>query len=211
MFDLDGTLANTLADIAAASNSALAQLDRPTYEVDQYPAFIGHGAPWLAQKALGQAHHHLAPKMVELILEYYKQFGHELTQPYDGIAELLNMLDQNNIRKVVLSNKPDGPAKLTMQHKFTAWSFDAVMGHLPPTPLKPDPTSAIMLMSQLGIAPEHWLYLGDSSVDMQTAKAAGIFAVGATWGFNDKQSLRDGGADALIDHPSELISLLTGN
>lgn len=210
MFDLDGTLANTLGDIAAAANHALAQLGRPTYDETEYPAFIGHGALWLAQRALGLSHEHLAPRMVELILAYYQQFGHTLTRPYDGIPQLLDALEQMNLPKVVLSNKPDQPAKRTVRDFFGQWRFESVVGQRDAVAVKPDPTSALALADQLNIAPARWLYLGDSDVDMQTANAAGMFAVGAAWGYCDRQTLQDANAHAIVDHPSQVLPLLTG-
>ncbi len=208
LFDLDGTLADTLEDIACAANAALTDLGQPTYETQDYVAFIGRGPLWLAQQALDTAHQHQAPQMAELIGVKYRQFGHPFTRPYDGIPDLLDHLTAANLTMAVLSNKPHAPAQNTIKEKFGRWSFATVQGQRDDVPLKPDPTAALRIADELGIPVDRWLYLGDSAVDMQTAGAAGMFAVGATWGFSDAPTLRDARADALADHPSQVAVLL---
>jgi phosphoglycolate phosphatase len=208
MFDLDGTLADTLDDIATAANAVLAALDRPAHSVAAYRRFVGHGATWLFEQALGEAHRELAPRAKTMIEAHFREHGHPLTKAYDGVADMLDALTQRGIVLAVLSNKPDAAAKHTVETKFGRWRFDRVLGHRDDLPLKPDPTSARLICDELNIAPSQWLYMGDSEVDMRTAKAASMFAVGATWGFRDRDELLAGGADRLIDHPVELLDLL---
>ncbi len=208
MFDLDGTLADTLDDIAAAANAVLKAMGQPTYEAADYRRFVGHGARWLFEQALDDAHRDLAPQAKSMLEAHFREHGHPLTKPYDGVADMLDALTQRGMVMAVLSNKPDAAAKHTVAAQFGRWSFAKVLGHREDLPLKPDPTSARLICDALNIAPSQWLYLGDSEVDMQTAKAASMFAVGATWGFRDRDELRAGGADRLIDQPGELLDLL---
>jgi phosphoglycolate phosphatase len=208
MFDLDGTLADTLADIATAANAVLIALGRPTHDVAAYRRFVGHGARWLFEQALGETHHDLAARAKTMLESHFAEHGHPLTQPYAGVTDMLDALSERGVVMTVLSNKPDAAAKHTVDAQFGRWTFAKVLGHREDLPLKPDPASARLICDELNIAASQWLYLGDSEVDMQTAKAASMFAVGATWGFRDRDELLAAGADRLIDHPSQLLDLL---
>jgi len=208
LFDLDGTLADTLEDIAAVSNRALAELGRPTIETPRYRQLVGRGVYRLFNRAMGPGHEHLIERAAELFELYYASQGQDHTVPYDGIPELLDALVGRGLKLAVLSNKPDAGAQDTVRQILSRWRFDIVRGHQPPTPLKPDPAGALAISSELGIAPEDWVYLGDTAVDMQTAVAAGMFPVGVLWGFRDREELCQNGARIVISHPMDLLKLL---
>ncbi len=208
MFDLDGTLADTLADIAAAANHALTQLGRPTHEVSQYRYLAGQGLESLMIDALGPAHRHLVDQGASLFRAYYKDHSLDFTRPFDGMPEVLDALVARKIPMAVLSNKPHAATLQVMRDVFGQWPFAAIQGHEAPTPLKPDPTSASRIASTLDIAPADWLYVGDTRVDMETANRAGFYALGVLWGFRDEPELRESGAKKIIRHPLEILDTL---
>ena len=208
LFDLDGTLADTLEDIAAVTNRVLAELGCPTIETPRYRQLVGRGVHRLFTRAMGPGHEDLIPRAAELFELHYATDGQKHTVPYEGVPEMLDALVERGLRMAVLSNKPDDGAQDTVREVLGRWRFDLVRGHRPPTPLKPDPAAALEISDVLGIAPEHWLYLGDTAVDMQTAVGAGMFPVGVLWGFRDEAELRENGAEVIIGHPLEVLPLL---
>jgi phosphoglycolate phosphatase len=208
MFDLDGTLADTLADIAAAANHALSEMGRPIHDVRRYRYLAGQGLEPLMVEALGPEHQHLVSRGAELFKAYYLEHSLDFTRPYDGVPELLDELHARKLTLAVLSNKPHVAAVQLVKDVFGRWTFDIVQGHQPPAALKPDPASAIAVAQKLDIAPEQWLYVGDTRVDMLTGSGAGFFPVGVLWGFRDESELRESGARAIIKHPMELLKLL---
>lgn len=208
MFDLDGTLLDTLADIAAAGNHAMQQVGRPGYPLSDYRHLAGQGAPWLIEQALGPDHQHLRDAALAEFKAYQLARGIDQTQPYPGIPEMLDEMARRKLILAVLSNKPDRATQHAVTMKLGRWSFASVHGHQESLPLKPDPTSALTIAGKLKIAPDRWLYLGDTRIDMLTAKSAGFFALGVAWGFRSQQELRDAGADRIISHPSQAIEWL---
>ena len=210
MFDLDGTLANTLDDIAAVANRALADLGQPAVDTARYRMMVGRGVHRLFDQALGAGDEHLVERAAELFEQYYATQGQDNTVPYDGVPEMLDALTARDAKLAVLSNKPDAGARDTVRQVLGRWRFEQVRGGRPPTPLKPDPTAALEISRELGIDPADWLYLGDTAVDMRTAAGAGMFAVGALWGFRDLAELRESGAEVVVSHPMEVLPLLDG-
>ena len=208
MFDLDGTLVDTLADIANVGNYTLAKLGQPIHEIDAYRYLAGQGARWLVEHALEPDQQHLVEEGFEILKAYQLEHGMDLAEPYDGIPQMLDELTNRGLKKAVLSNKPDHATQDMIRIKCDRWSFDAVWGHKEEFPLKPDATSAIAVAEEVGVEPSRWLYLGDTKIDMETANGAGFHAVGVLWGFRDEQELRDSGARTIISHPMELIDLL---
>ncbi len=211
MFDLDGTLLDTLADIASAGNHVLQSLNLLARPVRDYRYLAGQGAPWLLEQILGPDHADQHTQALSLFQSYLMQHGLDQTQPYPGIADMLDELTRRNITLTVLSNKPEHATQQAVRQRLSRWQFAFVAGHRHEPgapPVKPDPTGALQITKQLNIAPQHWLYLGDTRVDMLTAKAAGFKAIGATWGFRDESELRDAGADVIVHHPREVIALL---
>jgi phosphoglycolate phosphatase len=208
LFDLDGTLADTLEDIAAAGNYALSQLGRPTFPLERYRYLAGQGAEWLIRAALGPEHESLVPRGLQLFKEHYAEHEHACTKLYPGIPKLLDELRRRGLKLAVLSNKPHLATEQVLQRFCDKWKFDAIFGHRQTAKLKPDPSSAIEIADTLGIPPAEWMYLGDTRVDMLTARGAGMFAVGVLWGFRDEPELREAGAQAMIRQPGEALSLL---
>lgn len=208
LFDLDGTLADTLEDIAAAANHALAALGRPPRPVHDYRYLAGQGLRWLIERALATDDDDLVPEGMRLFREHYAVHSLDHTRPYPGIEPLLDELTRRRLKLAVLSNKPDPETRRLVAQVFGRWRFDAVAGHRPPAPLKPDPAAALAIADELGVLPGDWLYLGDTRVDMLTANAAGMLAVGVLWGFREEEELRQSGARAIIKEPAELIALM---
>ncbi|MCE9590054.1 MAG: HAD family hydrolase [Planctomycetes bacterium] len=208
IFDLDGTLADTLADIAAAANHALAEMGRPTFDVQRYRYLAGQGLHSLMTDALGPGHAGLVPRGMELFRAYYSDHWTDHTAPYPGVPALLDELTRRGVRMAVLSNKPDSATQAMMKHGFARWRFDAVIGQREGKPLKPDPAGALEIAETCGVPAKEWLYVGDTKVDMMTATRAGMFAVGVLWGFRDEPELRDNGARVIIREPAELLALV---
>ena len=208
MFDLDGTLADTLVDIADAGNYALAQLGRPVQPTARYRYLAGQGARSLVTDALGPEHAGDIPRGVELFKQFQLAHGLDHTRPYPGIPEMLAGLVSRGMKLAVLSNKPDAATQIAVRTVLGDFHFDVVRGQRDDQPLKPDPRPALAIARELGVAPEQWFYLGDTRVDMETARGAGFFAVGVLWGFRDEPELREAGAQALIRHPRELLELV---
>ncbi len=208
LFDLDGTLADTLVDIAAAANHALTQLGHAPIEVPRFRYLAGQGLEHLITHALGPSHASQREQGIALFRAYYKDHSLDHTRPFDGMAQVLDELPRRGVRMAVLSNKPHPATQFVMEKVFGAWTFDAVLGHREGSPLKPDPAGALEIARAMNIPTQRWLYLGDTMVDMQTAVAAGMFPVGVLWGFREEKELRENGAKAIIRHPSEMLNLL---
>jgi phosphoglycolate phosphatase len=208
LFDLDGTLADTLADLANATNAALVALGCPTHPVPRYRQMVGDGARQLCLRALPADKHNLADDAVRLMRQHYDAHCFDHTKLYEGIPALVNELHRRRLKLAVLSNKPDDFTKRMVAHYFLQSPFDAVRGQRAGIPLKPDPTAALQIAGELSVPPADWLYLGDTNTDMRTAHAAGMFAVGVLWGFRDKEELIASGAQELIRRPNDLLRLL---
>ena len=208
IFDLDGTLVDTLRDLAESVNQALEKLSLPTHPVDSFRLRVGNGMRWMVSRSLDSEHQHLLDKALALQTAYYEKHICDHSKPYGGIEDMLSTLQAKGLKLTVLSNKPDLNTQQLMNHCFSAVFFDTVLGNRPDWPLKPDPTVAIMIARQLNLPPAEIAFLGDSAMDMQTAVAAEMYPIGATWGFRDRHELLENGAQALINHPSEILPLL---
>lgn len=210
LFDLDGTLLDTLEDLADSINAVLIRLGFPVYGPDDYRTFIGDGVELLARRALPEDRRDDA--MVSLIVaEGRREYGRrwaDKTRVYEGIEGLLDTLTGRGIRMAVLSNKPDDFTGMMVSHYLPRWQFDAVWGARVDVPKKPDPGAALAIASLLRVPPSQFLYLGDTDTDMRTARSAGMFPVGALWGFRTGDELIKNGARALIDRPGDLLGLL---
>jgi phosphoglycolate phosphatase len=210
IFDLDGTLLDTLADIADAANRVLAARGFPTHPNSSYRAFIGEGVARLITQALPETHREEATVQacIGAYTAEYERNWNVRTRPYAGVPELLAALAAQGLRLAVLSNKPDYFTQRCVQELLPARTFGAVLGATDRIPRKPDPAGALEIARKLEVPPASCLYVGDSGVDMQTARAAGMFPVGALWGFRDKQELLENGAQLLIGKPGELLAFL---
>lgn len=208
IFDLDGTLLNTLGDLRAATNHALEVRGLPPHSMEEIRQFIGNGIRLLICRAMPEG----TPEAeIDAALDdfkaYYAAHIHDRTVPYDGIPQLLTALKKRGIQVAVLSNKIDSASQQLIEYFFPG-KTDVVFGEHVGVPRKPDPTSCQMVMQQLGVQPEQVLYVGDSGTDMQTAKNAGLYAVGVTWGFRSKEVLLKYGADVLVHRPEQILQIL---
>lgn len=209
LFDLDGTLVDSLADIAGAMNHALARQGLPIHPLSSYRHFVGEGVRQLVRKAA-------APEACEdvheaLLASYRAHYAEHLldtTRPYPGVAEVLARLAGDGVRLGVLSNKADGYTRRLVEHFFPGVPFGAVYGERAGVPRKPDPTAALGLAAELGVAPAECAFIGDTPIDMDTARAAGMYAVAVSWGFRDAPELRAHGARALATTSEELLVAL---
>jgi phosphoglycolate phosphatase len=210
LFDLDGTLLNTLEDIADAANRVLARRRFPAHPVDAYRHFVGEGARVLVWRLLPQD-----ARTEELVDVMYAEFRMEYsrnwnakTKPYDGISEMLDGLVDRGLKIAVLSNKPNDFTQRCVGELLPRWTFDAVLGHHAGIPPKPDPTGALHISRELRVPPARMLLVGDSSIDMETALAAGMTPAGVLWGFRDRDVLEKSGARAVIAAPKDVFALL---
>jgi phosphoglycolate phosphatase len=209
IFDLDGTLINSLDDLADSMNGVLRNAGFPTHEVEAYKYFVGNGIRNLVRKTLPET-----VRDEENVAKYFKQmtdtYGKNClvkSKPYDGIVKLLGELKSRNLKLAVLSNKVD---ELTQKIISTLLPdfFDAVAGVTNEELRKPNPSGAMKISKQLGICPENFLYIGDTGTDMQTANNAGMYAIGVLWGFRTEAELIANGARRIIETPPELLTLL---
>ncbi len=211
LFDLDGTLLDSLEDLADSMNSVLAGLGFPGHPLAAYRYFVGDGVEMLVRRSLPQQE--ISGEMVEegvamMRREYGRNWAAK-TRPYHGIAELLDRLRGLGCILAVLSNKPHAVTEKVVEHFFPDRPFAAVWGARQEIAKKPSPQGALLLAGELGIAPRQFLYLGDTDTDMRTAKGAGMMAVGAAWGFRTVEELLGSGADTVIFHPREMLHLYT--
>lgn len=208
LFDLDGTLADTLADLANATNWALTQLACPTHPIESYRYKVGDGNRQLCERALPADKQDLVDEAMRLMRDRYSEHYFDETRLYPGIAELVATLAKRSYKLAVLSNKRDEFTKRMIAHYFRPSPFAAVRGQLPDVPLKPDPTAALQIANELAVSPAEWLYLGDTNTDMRTARAAGMYPVGVLWGFRDRQELEESGAEHVLAKPEAVLGLL---
>ena len=210
VFDLDGTLLDTLDDLADSMNAVLTGRGWPTHPARAYRYFVGDGMPTLVRRALpiGRRDAATVAEALEAMRAEYDRRWDARTRIYDGVAELLDELAGRALPLAVLSNKPDEFTRLTVGKLLPRWSFAAVQGLRDDVPRKPDPAGARLMAATQGWDPKRCLYVGDSSTDMVTARRAGMFAVGATWGFRDREELVASGAQAVAEAPGRVLDLL---
>ena len=207
IFDLDGTIVNTLADLAGAMNSALKKLNLPGHSADDCRKMIGDGFLTFASRALPADKQHLQTKIVELIQADYYDNCLQNSNLYDGIPELLDALAQKAIRMAVITNKDQSRADHMIHHFFGDNTFEHIVGTRNNISPKPDIAATVELMKLMKLGPEDFIFVGDSEVDIRTAKAANIHAIGVTWGFRSGPELIQAKADMIIDSPAEILTL----
>ncbi|NJD04223.1 MAG: HAD family hydrolase [Ruminiclostridium sp.] len=210
LFDLDGTLLDTIDDLSDSANAVLAASGFPTHKTEAYKYFVGDGVRELIARALPESHRDkvtIESSLAAMRLEYRMRWA-DKTRPYKGIPQLLDALVENNIKMAILSNKADEFTQLIVKKLLPGWKFEAVFGESPAIPKKPDPAGAFKISDLLGIPAGEFLYLGDTNVDMKTAVLAGMYPVGALWGFRKPDELVEGGARVLIPIPEALLDLL---
>ncbi|ABZ84183.1 phosphoglycolate phosphatase, putative [Heliomicrobium modesticaldum Ice1] len=210
IFDLDGTLLDTLADLADSMNRVLSRAGFPAHSLDEYRYFVGDGLATMVRRALPEAgcdEETLRRCFTDMQEEYGRNWAVK-TAPYTGVMEMLEGLAARNISMAVLSNKPhDWTVEMT-DYFFPQRPFAMVFGQRPSVPKKPDPAGALEIAARFAFAPADILYLGDTNTDMKTARGAGMPAIGVLWGFRPAEELLASGADRLIGHPSELFNLI---
>jgi len=208
--DLDGTLIDTLQDMANAVNTALCRLQLPPHEVSEYRYFVGDGRRTMALRALpyDQRDDCTLEQLLAYIAEEYDGRWIDNSVPYPGIPEMLDELTRQGIRLAVLSNKPQVYAGPMISTILSGWHFEHVLGESPDRPRKPDPAGALQIIERMNVLPQECIYLGDSGVDMETARAAGMYGVGALWGFRDADELTRAGASLLAHHPADVVTLV---
>lgn len=201
---------DTLGDIANSMNAALRSLGFPTHPTELYRTLVGEGTEHLIRCILpkDQVNDQTIGKCMAINRAEYARRWPENTKPYDGIGELLSALEERNIPKVVLSNKPDEFTQVIVKKILSDWSFEIIRGVGASVPEKPDPTGALQIAAELSIPPHEFIYLGDTKTDMQTANAARMYAVGALWGFRTAEELNANGAKVLVEKPEDVLKLL---
>jgi len=210
IFDLDGTLLNTLEDIADSANRVLRERGFGTHSLDAYRYFVGSGATELMVRALppGKCDRKLIADYVEAFRLEYRRNWNVKTRPYDGVLELLDALAERRTRIAILSNKPHEFTVLCIRQYFPGYNFAAVLGEGEMVPLKPDPTGALEIARRLDAEPEEIIFIGDTGVDMETAVRAGMFPLGVLWGFRPEKELLRFGALGTITRPGDLLSFV---
>ena len=209
LFDLDGTLLDTLEDIALAMNDVLKQFGYPIHPIDDYRYYVGNGIDVLVQRTLpaGKKDDSTIKQCAAKMRQVYGAGWSNNTHLYDGVSELLIGLQSFHLRMAILSNKPDDFTQKMVAHYLSRWKFDMVMGAREDLPKKPESDGALFISEKLQLLPEQFLYIGDTNTDMITASRAGMYPVGATWGFRTREELLANGAKTIVDHPCEVISL----
>lgn len=211
IFDLDGTLLDTLTDIAEASNRSLAELQLPTHPTADYRTLVGDGVYVLFRRALPKEvadDEQLVHRCVAAFHRHYDRLWSATSRPYEGIGQMLQTLLDRHLPLAVLSNKPHEFTVSCVQHFFPHVPFARVLGHRDGAPRKPDPAGVEEILQRLSASPESCLYVGDTNTDMQTALNSGCIPVGVTWGFRSAAELKASGAEHLIDRPQQLLMLL---
>lgn len=209
IFDLDGTVCDTIEDLAEATNYALGTLGHPTHETEKYKYFVGNGIPKLIYRALPEKNR-TEPEISEakkLMLDYYAVHFADNSAPYSGIMEMLSTLKEKGIHIAICTNKAHHMA-VTIAEKIFGGIFDCVVGQTDTYPLKPDPTSPKNIMAQFGAQKEETVFVGDSGVDMQTANNAQITSIGVLWGFRTRDELNENGALHIAETPSDIMNII---
>jgi phosphoglycolate phosphatase len=208
IFDLDGTLVDSLGDIASAMNRTLAAAGFPTHPLDAYRSFVGEGVQKLAERALPQGAQHVRTEVVAAYQADYAEHFLDASTLYPGISALLDGLSERRIQLAVLSNKPDEPTRHLVQALLGRWHFQVVLGERPGVPRKPDPTSALEVAGLMGLGAAEVAFVGDTLVDIATARAAGMRPYGVLWGFRAQEVAASG--VTTVSRAEQLLPLLAG-
>ena len=209
IFDLDGTLVNSLEDLAISTNYALNKHCFPTHETEKYKYFVGDGMIKLMERVLPEQNRdeNTIQKVFESFFGFYSEHYLDKTVAYDGIHNVLDTLKKDGIKIAVVSNKKDDMAKIVVDKVFGD-IFDFVVGKRDGYPTKPDPKLTLEVIDILGVTPKECAFVGDSGMDMAAAKNSGCLAVGVLWGFRESQELKENGADYILDNTSQITELI---
>jgi phosphoglycolate phosphatase len=208
IFDLDGTLLDTIEDIALTINLVFGRRGFSPFSIAECMRMVGDGMEVLVRRALpcGSDDEALVGEIVQEYREAYGRAWRDHSRPYPGVLELLEGLKARGIRSAVLSNKSH-PFTETMTRELLPFDFEIVRGALPGVPFKPDPSAALRMASEMNVPPAGFVFVGDTDIDMETARAAGMYPAGALWGFRDAANLKAGGASVLLASPGDLLRL----
>lgn len=210
IFDLDGTLINSIKDLAVSTNFALQQLNYPIHPTEDYNLMVGNGINKLFERALpqGEKTEENTLKMREIFLKHYDEHIADYTQPYLGISELLEKLQSHKMLLAVASNKYQQGTEKLVRRLFPSIPFIATLGQRKEVPSKPDPTILMEIIEKAGVSPKETLMIGDSGVDMQTANNANVDACGVLWGFRSLEELKQFHPKYIVNKPQEILDLL---
>lgn len=209
IFDLDGTLLNTIDDLGTACNHTLALHGYPTHHISSYPHLVGNGISKLIERALpsDEASPENVARLREDFTAFYDLHNADMTRPYPGIPQLLDNLTELGVAVAVASNKYQTAAETVVRHYFPAVPWIAVEGQKPDVPVKPDPSVVFSILADHPTPKTEVLYVGDSAVDMETAHRAGVESCGVTWGFRSVRELTEALADHIVDTPAQILAL----
>lgn len=210
IFDLDGTLLNTIADLAVATNEALKVMGYPTHNEEVIQTFVGNGVSKLLERSMPEDKR--TEENIALVrrhfMAYYDQHNADLSTPYPGIADMLSRLQEGGVMLAVASNKYQSATEKLVAHYFPHINFVCVLGQRTGIPIKPDPEIVHEIMTKANVSKADTLYIGDSGVDMQTAHNSGIDAVAVSWGFRPREELLSYNPLAIVNHAEELEQLI---
>lgn len=206
IFDLDGTLINSLPDIADSMNAALQRAGLPVFPEDAYKYKTGDGVINLTKRSIG-SHTECFDQVLKTYMEIYAAHCTDRTYVYPGVAELLEELLRRSMKICVFTNKDQADAENVLARLFPSIRFSAIQGRVPDLPIKPDPSGALRMTEQLGLAREEIWYVGDTATDIRCGNAAGFDTVGVLWGYRPREELTGNGAKELIAEPMELLRL----
>ena len=212
IFDLDGTLLNSIDDLGHAANYALEKNGYPTHSIASYPFFVGNGVRRLIERVLPEDARtvNIVDRLLVHFKEYYNEHNTDFTVPYQGIPELLNKLSAHGVAIAVASNKYQQATEKLINRYFPNISFVAVEGQKDNVPVKPDPSIVFEILSKAKMPKADTIYIGDSGVDMETARRACVDSVGVTWGFRPEKELIESHADNIVNSPSEIATRVLG-
>ncbi len=208
LFDLDGTLINSLPDISHCMNEALKTHGLPIHPIEAYCYFTGDGAANLTRRALGPAHQDMYDAVYADYRTLYAAHCNDTSHVYDGIPELLDALHRAGLRLAVLSNKDDGDVASVIAHYLPGAPFELLRGRRPGVPIKPDPAAALSIAKEMGLTPDDFWYLGDTPTDCQTCQNAGMHLIAAGWGFRPEKELREAGAERVAATPLDALQMM---
>ena len=213
IFDLDGTLLNTIEDLGYAANHALQAHGYPTHSIASYPFFVGNGVRRLIERVLPEDARTEATidRLLITFKEYYNDHNTDYTKPYEGITELLSLLSSRGVAIAVASNKYQAATEKLISHFFPTLSFIAVEGQKEGVPVKPDPSIVFEILAKAKTPKADTIYIGDSGVDMETARRACVDSVGVTWGFRPEKELVENHADTIVNSPGDIAKLIFSN
>ena len=208
IFDLDGTLIDTLGDIAASMNKALEKHGFPALETEAYRDKVGWGIRHLASLCLPPENEEATDLVAADAVNFYSEAPLVFTRPYPGILELVSELKRKKLKTAILTNKPDPTTQLVVAGLFPPLSFNVVHGEIFGKPRKPDPSCVWDILVELDLSPSEIIFAGDSEVDIETAVSSGCFPLGVSWGYRSRETVIKAGARGIIDKPIELLGFL---